>query len=136
MTDEERRRLLVLADHLEKAATEAKGRAEPLAALALLEGAVMARAAMATPAERLTAGKHSPTVNGVMTEDHRAAISQAHARRNPMLKAARARGYRTLGMLAKALDVTPSFLSQVAHGTKKLPPDLGKRIRDLTGWEP
>ncbi len=59
-----------------------------------------------------------------------------------MLRAAQKRGYRTLGMLVAALKAkgyetaSPSLLSQVVRGPKKMPPDLGKLLKELTGWEP
>lgn len=141
MTDEERRRLLVLAEDAERHAREAAGRGELLSRVGFLELALMARAALATPQERLTTGKYLRTLPTVMTDEHKAAISQGRAPRNPMLKAARARGFHTLKDLAKALTdggyrVSASFLSQVVKGGKKMPPDLGRRIRDLTGWGP
>jgi len=99
-------------------------------------------------AKGLTASKYSPKMGGMDTE-HKEAISEGRSRRNPIMKAARKHGFGTLGELCEALKsaaasekppvelkVSPSFLSQIASRTKKLPPDLGRRLRDLIGWEP
>ena len=82
-----------------------------------------------------------------MDDTHREAISKGRSKRNPMLRLAREKGYPTMDALCDALKaaaakekvelrVSPSFLSQIVSKTKPLPPDLGKRLRALIGWEP
>jgi hypothetical protein len=120
---------------------QAEGKHEAAAHLAITAARLWQALAKSEAVNRLTGGKYSPKLPGAMDVSHREAISKGRAKRNPMLRAARDRGYLTLGALAKALTdggypVKPSFLSQVSHGDKKMPPDLGRRIRDLTGWEP
>jgi hypothetical protein len=131
------------ADSLEAAARRLYDEGQKESAAELFKAAADVRKAMkaATALDTLTGGKYSPTIRRVMDADHREAISKGRAGRNPLLRKAREAGIPTLGALAKALTdggypVKPSFLSQVAHGDKKLPPDLGRRIRELTGWEP
>lgn len=115
---------------------EAEGKHELAAHLAITAAKVWRALAKSEAINTLTGGKYSPSLPGAMDVQHKEAISKGRAGRNPLLKAARAKNIKTLGELAEKLGVSPGFLSQVVHGKKRMPPDLGRRIFDLTGWEP
>ena len=73
-----------------------------------------------------------------MDSYQRAAISRGHSS-HPMLRAARAAGYETLGDLSEALGragypVGRSFLSQVMRRKKPCPVPLGTLLARMIDW--
>ena len=68
-----------------------------------------------------------------MSPDHRAALSDSLLGKDANMRAARAAGIPSSRALAKKLDVSPQFLSQVRKGVRKMPDDKAAIFKQLTG---
>ena len=86
----------------------------------------------ATP---LTEESQRSTVGDVMTEEHRAALSDSRwAGNNPVMNAAKAHGIVSLHALAKKLGEDPGFLSKVIRGKRPMPERLARAIEKAIGY--
>lgn len=78
---------------------------------------------------------NSSTVHSehMQADSRNIAISEGHDRKDPFLKAIRAKGF-TLRSLAAEIGEQPSLLSMQRSGDRPMPYERAKKIEKLTGW--
>jgi hypothetical protein len=86
--------------------------------------------------QRLTGPQPLSKLNKAVTDSQRASMSTKLGGDTDWMTAARKAKPPLPSQIAvaKALGVKPAFISQIKHGTSKMPPDLAERFEKLTGY--
>lgn len=125
------RRLLSLASELDAEAEALLAKGDKDAALRAFSRAHLLREL----AEGLRpAGKQRRVTVSSMTDAQKEQISETMGQRHPAMKAARKAGLPSQRAVAKALGVSPGFLSRVLAGDKDMPEDRAAEFQRLTGF--
>jgi hypothetical protein len=82
---------------------------------------------------RLPGSVNRRTVNNVLSNAHRVAISEGRAPRNKFADAAREAGF-TVRDVAKRVGVSIALLSMAANGKRSIKRELAVKIEKLTGF--
>jgi hypothetical protein len=127
-------KLRALADDTDQRALSlaAAGDVRGAAALSALAEAYRA---VAAEQEGLRAPVATPTVDSVMTDSHREALSTSRdLNDSPPMRAARKAGLPSLRAVAAKLDVDPGFLSKIFRGKRPCPVPMAEAFERLTGY--
>jgi hypothetical protein len=126
---------------LRQLADDADARALALAESGDIDGAARLSAlaegyrAVAAKQDGLKSPSRAPTVDSVMTDSHREALSTSRDLNDSApMRAARKAGLPSLRAVAAKLDVDPGFLSKIFRGKRPCPVPLAEAFEKLTGF--